>query len=82
MKYTSEFARQNAVPYMINAELCVLDGKKEEAAAFMERVWEVVKNSSAPMVQTYHLQMKRFGLEEPAREEPKDAQQDEQLHDA
>ena len=82
LTYTSEFARQNAVPYMINAELCVLDGKKDEAAAFMERVWEVVKNSSAPVVQTYHLQMKRLGLEEPAHKEPKDAQQDEQPHDA
>ena len=48
----------------------------------MERVWEAVKNSSAPMVQTYHLQMKRLGLEEPAHEEPKAEQQDEQLHDA
>ncbi|MBR5348869.1 MAG: hypothetical protein IK125_06515 [Lachnospiraceae bacterium] len=68
LTYTSDYAKQNAAPYLINAELCIYDGKKEEAAAFMERVWEIVHNSSAPLVQSYHLQMKRFGLEEPTHE--------------
>ena len=67
LTYTSDFVQKLPARYYINAGLCVQLGKKEEAEAFMQKAWEVVKDQNAAMVQTHRLAMKRFKLEDSAQ---------------
>ena len=67
LTYSSDFAKKLPAGYYINAGLCTKLGKQEEAAAFMQQAWEVVKDQNAAMIQTYRLAMKRFKLTDSAQ---------------
>lgn len=62
LTYTSDFAQKLPSAYITNADLCNRLGKRDEAEAFMQKTWQVVKDQGAVMVQTYRRAMKRFGF--------------------
>ncbi|MBO7650271.1 MAG: hypothetical protein J6S79_05970 [Lachnospiraceae bacterium] len=75
LTYTSDFSKRLPSKYYVNADLCMRLGKQEEAAGFMQKAWEIVKDQNAAMVQTYRLAMKRFGLTDSAQPAQNDTPQ-------